>query len=126
MEDGTYLVLVSDEPDAMKLPVLALEREGYSVRRVCPRDIPAKLTGDAVSLIIVDASGPHTHALKVCAALQSHPETADVPVVVMVDSGDEATRRALSGTHAADVLVSPFPSQGLLERVRMVLAPEQR
>ena len=125
MEDGTYLMLVSDEPDAMKLPMLALEREGYSVRRVCPRDFAPGLIGDPVSLVIVDASGPHTNALEVRAALQAHPDTADVPVVVLVDSGDEATRRALSGTRTADVLVSPFPSQGLLERVRMVLAPEQ-
>ena len=89
------------------------------------RDALADARKSPPRLLIADADLPGIDGYSLAEELKEAPESAAVPVLLLVADwdGPDADRVAHAGI--ADVLPKPFEQHGLLERVRALLKPDQ-
>ena len=117
------VLVVVDDPHALRLIRTTLRAEGHSVFVTGdPTDIPDALGTENLQLVLLDLALPGTDGIEL---LQRVPGLADVPVIII--SGydrDETIARALDAG-AEDYLVKPFSPTELAARVRAVLRRRQ-
>jgi len=76
-------------------------------------------------LVILDLLMPYKHGFEVLRELKSHPETRDVPVIILSsNSREEDIVKALNGG-ADDFVVKPFRARELIARARKVLGQKR-
>jgi adenylate cyclase len=106
------ILVVDDDPAAVELLVMILERRGYNV-------VPTSDGADVVRLakelrpqaILLDILMPETDGWAVLNALKADPDVADLPVI-LISMLDEATRGIALG--ASEYLTKPISSEQLL------------
>jgi len=116
IERPEQILIVSTDGPAFRLPVLALETEGYQVAleadaaQVLER---FRRESDAYSLVLVDQAGSIGDALNLCRTLRS--VNPDCRICLLKDTDAEASPRDLSGAGIRDVLSKPLTVRSLLE-----------
>jgi DNA-binding response OmpR family regulator len=122
--DATKLTILvaDDDPDIQSLVVLRLERSGYRVIRASDGQEALDLAlAEHPDLAVLDIMMPKLDGCEVTRSLRSHPETADMPVILLtarVQDGD-VTRGLEAG--ATDYVKKPFSPQELGARVASIL-----
>lgn len=89
-------------------PMLAAD--GRSCLRLAREALP--------DLIVLNVRLPDLPGIEVVQALRADPLTADIPVLMLADTGDAATRLAALRAGADDVLVRPVEDVILMARLR--------
>ena len=123
LDDMKRTILVADDdPDIQSLVVLRLERSGYRVIRASDGEEALALAlAEHPDLAVLDIMMPKLDGCEVTRSLRSHPETADMPVILLtarVQDGD-VTRGLEAG--ATDYVKKPFSPQELGARVASIL-----
>jgi DNA-binding response OmpR family regulator len=123
LDDTKLTILVADDdPDIQSLVVLRLERSGYRVIRASDGQEALDLAlAEHPDLAVLDIMMPKLDGCEVTRSLRSHPETADMPVILLtarVQDGD-VTRGLEAG--ATDYVKKPFSPQELGARVASIL-----
>ena len=123
IDDTKLTILVADDdPDIQSLVVLRLERSGYRVIRASNGEEALELAlAEHPDLAVLDIMMPKLDGCEVTRSLRSHPETADMPVILLtarVQDGD-VTRGLAAG--ATDYVKKPFSPQELGARVASIL-----
>lgn len=123
LDDTKRTILVADDdPDIQSLVVLRLERSGYRVIRASDGEEALALAlAEHPDLAVLDIMMPKLDGCEVTRSLRSHPETADMPVILLtarVQDGD-VTRGLEAG--ATDYVKKPFSPQELGARVASIL-----
>lgn len=72
-------------------------------------------------LILLDLNLPDLSGSSVIRRLRADPRSRDIPVIGLVEGGDDATRQAALAAGADDVIAKPAPDRVLLARVRNLL-----
>lgn len=85
MEQGVRRVVVADDdPDIVDLLTLNLEASGYQVEQAYDgeqaRDVVLRVLPD---LVVLDVMMPKLNGLEVLAALKAHPQTRNIPIVML-------------------------------------------
>ena len=113
--DGRSVLVVDDDPEAAALIAGHLSQAGYQT-------VTAGNGSDAVRLartsrpfaITLDLMMPGMSGLEVMRELKDHPETADVPVIIVTLSEDRETGIALG---AIGIITKPVDREQLIDQV---------
>lgn len=109
-----HILVIDDSLLMREAAKLGLERAGWSTRLA--EDGTAGLTAateDPPAAVLLDLLMPGIDGLEVLRRLRSDPTTADVPVVLLTASPEEAVGHGADG-----VIAKPFPPLELAALVR--------
>jgi two-component system response regulator RpaA len=112
------VLVADDDPDIRKVVAANLEAEGILVDSVSNGwEAQARALQILPDLIILDISMPGRDGLQVMEALQSHPQTKDIPVVFLTARTSDADVWKGWKAGAAYYLTKPFEMAQLMHFV---------
>ena len=116
------ILIVDDEERNRKLLDVLMKAEGYrtvaAVRGQEALDIAAR---DKPDLILLDMMMPGMDGFEVARALKNHPETSEIPLVVVTSLDDPASRQRALAAGADKVLTKPIDRWQLSQHVSSLL-----
>lgn len=113
------IALVADDAQTAAQLVRELAAEGHKVEAW--QDVEgaiAALAGENADLAIVDLGLRAADGLRVCARLRGRPETRNLPVLALVEAGDNARFARALDLGVNDCLTLPLERSEMLARVR--------
>jgi two-component system alkaline phosphatase synthesis response regulator PhoP len=115
------ILIIEDEKDILELLQLYLKREGYDVH--IARDGEAglrKASRERYDLILLDLMLPQVDGLEICRNLRSHPQTSQVPIIMITAKTEESDRIVGLEMGADDYITKPFSPREVLARVKAI------
>jgi two-component system phosphate regulon response regulator PhoB len=116
------ILVVEDEPAIQELVVYNLTKEKYQVTAVGTGEEALRAVEPLrPDLVLLDLMLPGIDGLEVTRRLKAHPNTRDIPVIILTAKGEEAD--VVSGLElgADDYIPKPFSPRVLIARIRAVL-----
>jgi CheY-like chemotaxis protein len=122
MQTAAAILVIDDDEDIRNIIAMALGTLGYSVEVAADGIVASRLLfeGFRPSLVLVDLMMPGVDGESILASMREHPDTADIPAVIM--SGSRATPAKAAELHAHGYLFKPFDFDELARTVARVLA----
>ena len=119
MRDRHVALVVDDDPDIALVCTLQLERAGFDVVEAGDGRAAVDLARTTrPSVILLDHMLPDFDGVEVMRRLQDHPETRDIPVVMLTARTHERDQRAAWKAGVHDYLTKPFDGKALVRAVR--------
>ena len=119
---SNQILVIEDELDIARLLRHYLDREGFRVETFSDGlQGLAQAVKQKPDLLILDLMLPGMDGLEVCRKLRSHPETAQVPIMMLTAKGEESDKVIGLELGADDYLTKPFSPRELIARVRSLL-----
>ncbi len=119
---GARILVVDDEPIAVRLIEAILRREGCEVASAPDGEAGLRRFQEyAPDLVLLDAVLPKLSGFEVCARLR---ESSAVPIIMLSALPNEQDRARCLSLGANDYLGKPFDIDELAARVRAALPPE--
>jgi DNA-binding response OmpR family regulator len=123
----SYILVVEDDRDIAELIRHYLVRAGHSVDVVgSGTEVLPRVRTRMPDLLVLDLMLPGLHGLEICQALRRHPQSADLPVIVVTARAEESDRVAGLELGADDYLTKPFSPKELVARVAALLRRSAR
>jgi two-component system phosphate regulon response regulator PhoB len=116
------ILLVEDDRPLVELLTYHFEREEFQVETT-PNGEDALLMAreSPPDAVILDWMLEGVSGIEVCRRLRRHPETQNVPIIMLTARGEEADRLRGFETGADDYVTKPFSPRELIARVLAVL-----
>jgi len=117
------VLVIDDGPDNRMLLRALLERGGY--RPVLADNGEAGLAcleRETPALVLLDYMMPDMTGPEVARRIRQRPGGADIPIVLLTASADEAHVREALAAGADDFLIKPFDRKVLMARVAATIA----
>ena len=116
------VLIIEDEEDIQILLEYNLREEGFSILQATDGEEGLLQAVEyRPDLILLDWMLPLLSGLEVLRQLRAHPDTRDIPVIMLTAKGEETDRlRGLDGG-ADDYITKPFSPAELLARARALL-----
>lgn len=127
MADPAKILLVDDDPDFVEATKIVLESAPYDVAVAYNGDEALQKVSEVnPDLIILDIIMPEQDGFKVCEALKSDPELAQIPVIMLTSLSQRMGETAFSLTdgmmlEADDYVDKPVTPDDLLNCVKKFL-----
>ncbi len=119
---GKSILLVDDDQEIRELLDLYLTRAGFQVRTVGDgAGFREALDAAASDLLILDVMLPDEDGFSLCRWVRQHPRFAQIPIIMLTASSDEADRIIGLELGADDYLGKPFSPRELLARIKALL-----
>ena len=119
---GKSILLVDDDQDIRDLLDIYLSRAGFQVRTVADgagfRQALDEMPSD---LLILDVMLPDEDGFSLCRWVRQHPRMAQIPIIMLTASSDEADRVIGLELGADDYLGKPFSPRELQARIKALL-----
>ena len=113
------VLLVEDDQAIARNLSLLLQSEGFTVRHAATqKEAHALLESGTFELALIDISLPDGNGFAVCTAVKAR---ADIPVVFLTASGDEASVVTGLNMGADDYITKPFRPMELIARIKATL-----
>ena len=123
---GKSILLVDDDQDIRDLLDTYLSRAGFQVRTVADgagfRQALDEMPSD---LLILDVMLPDEDGFSLCRWVRQHPRLAQIPIIMLTASSDEADRVIGLELGADDYLGKPFSPRELQARIKALLRRAQ-
>lgn len=121
------ILIVEDESNILEALSFILSRAGWDVRGHGKGDDAlveiARLSPD---MLVLDVMLPGRSGFDILADLRAHPDTADLPVLMLTAKGQAKDREHAMALGANGFLTKPFSNTELLEIVQAMGAEIQR
>ena len=125
-QTGKSILLVDDDQEIRELLEAYLSRAGFQVRTVGDgADFRAALGEESADLLILDVMLPDEDGFSLCRWVRQHPRLAQVPIIMLTASSDEADRVIGLELGADDYLGKPFSPRELQARIKALLRRAQ-
>ncbi len=117
------ILIIDDDPDALDLLRLFLDRQGYGVLTA-----PNGVTGTQAALdnqpdlILLDIFLPDINGYKVLEKLRNSPTTREIPVIMIGGRAHQGERLKARKAGADVYLKRPFRPQELLDKIHPLLS----
>ncbi len=119
------LLVADDSPTIHKVVRLALADEDIEVESVDRADdVVERATQFRADLVLADASMPGSSGYQICERLKSRPELQQVPVVLLVATGETYDEREAARVGCDGYLHKPFDMAEFIEMARRLLKLE--
>ena len=117
------ILCVDDDHDITEFLNIILSGEGYEVFSTnSPANIFDLIQKYKPHLILLDVyMGPY-NGMEICKAMRSYIRTEDTPVLII--SSDESIESAVEDYGATDIILKPFNTRELIDKVNSYLSPE--
>ena len=122
------VILVIEQDETLREMIArSLRVGGYLVLEVADGTTALETARDnSISLVLLDPLSLRSAGLEVCRKLRQRPETATIPIVVLVTGEAEIDRIERAGFFADDYLVKPLQWGEVRPRVRAILRRGRR
>ncbi|MCY1284016.1 Transcriptional regulatory protein OmpR [compost metagenome] len=121
-QSGRSILLVDDDQEIRELLETYLSRAGFQVRSVADGQGFRRAMGEeAADLVILDVMLPDEDGFSLCRWVRAHQRLAQVPIIMLTASSDEADRVIGLELGADDYLGKPFSPRELLARIKALL-----
>ena len=115
-------LVADDDADVRELVAFRLEREGYEVLTAADGSQALELTASRVPTVaILDVMMPGLDGYEVTRRMREDPRLADVPVVLLTASVQEAAVTRGFEAGADDYVKKPFSPAEFIERLHQVV-----
>ncbi|HEY4689477.1 MAG TPA: response regulator [Anaerolineae bacterium] len=116
------VLIIDDDPDALTLIGLTLERRGYSVVRASGgSEALTMIESDRPNLVLLDLMMPHMDGYEVCRRIKSDPRLADIPIVMLTAKAQMASQVEGYRVGADDYVTKPVHPDELAAHIQAVL-----
>ena len=117
------ILCVDDDPDITALLNIILVDEGYHVNSASsPSNIFDLIQEHKPDLILLDVyMGPY-NGMQICKAMRSYTRTERTPVLII--TSDNEIEGAVKDFGATDIILKPFNTELLIEKIRSYLPPK--
>ena len=117
------ILLADDSITIQKVVNLTFSDEGINVVTVGNGELALKKLGDeSYDLVLADIFMPGRNGYEVCEHVKSSPQSADVPVILLVGAFEPFDKAEAARVRADGHLTKPFESRILIETVKRMLA----
>ena len=121
-QPGKSILLVDDDQEIRELLQTYLSRAGFQVRTVGDgAGFRLALQEQPADLVILDVMLPDEDGFSLCRWVREHQRLAQMPVIMLTASSDEADRVIGLELGADDYLGKPFSPRELLARIKALL-----
>lgn len=121
------ILIVDDDPLAVKLMKLSLAAEGFEViTALDAREGLLAVQTDQPALILLDIMMPGVDGLEMCRQLRSRPQTANIPIIFLTAKIQLDDKIAGLQAGADDYITKPADPREVVARVKAVLARTKR
>jgi DNA-binding response OmpR family regulator len=125
MSSKTRILVVEDDPNALRILQVALEGEGYQVSTASDGgEALRKAREEKPDLAILDIMLPGIDGYQICRYLRSNPDTATMPVLMLTAKTGGRAQMAGFESGADDYLFKPINLEEVLKRVKALLWAE--
>lgn len=125
-QPGKSILLVDDDQEIRELLQTYLSRAGFQVRTVGDgAGFRLALPEQPADLVILDVMLPDEDGFSLCRWVREHQRLAQMPVIMLTASSDEADRVIGLELGADDYLGKPFSPRELLARIKALLRRAQ-
>ncbi|WP_224243433.1 sensor histidine kinase [Hyalangium gracile] len=122
LRERACILNVNDNPAALYLTSLTLQRAGYEVLEASTGDQALRLAREAPDLILLDVRLPDINGHEVCRRLKADPNTSSIIVLQTSASDVDGTSRTAGLEAGADgYLAQPFEEDELLAWVNALI-----
>lgn len=111
----TKILIADDDPAICDSVQFMLEEEGYDVETTVNGETVYRMTQAYPDLLLLDIWMSGQDGREICKFLKSHPETKDIPIIMISASREIAHSAKSSG--ANDFLEKPFSMDALLQKI---------
>lgn len=116
------ILIVDDDPDALTLIGLTLERRGYSVLKASGgAEALMMIEADPPTLILLDLMMPHMDGYEVCRRIKSDAHLSAIPIVMLTAKAQMASQVEGYRVGADDYVTKPVHPDDLASHIRAVL-----
>ncbi len=117
------ILIVDDEPAALKVLGMALHREGYEVLGAqSGQEALQKAIAEQPDLIILDVMMPDMDGFEACRQIRSTPEIGHIPIILLTALSKVEDKVAGFEAGADDYVSKPVSLKELSARVRVLLS----
>ncbi|MCB1771589.1 MAG: response regulator [Candidatus Competibacteraceae bacterium] len=117
------ILVVDDEPNIVLSLEFLMKQAGFQVRTASDGEAAlAAITAEPPDLVLLDVMMPRKNGYEVCQAIRTHPEWANLRIIMLTAKGREVEREKGLALGADDYITKPFSTQEVVERVRELLA----
>ena len=118
-----HILLVDDEDDIREVATISLEAVGgWAVSSASSgNEAIAKALAEQPDAILLDVMMPDLDGPATFKRLQDHPETRDIPVILLTAKAQAADQRYFAALGVAGVLTKPFDPMKLSGEVSATL-----
>ncbi|OPZ57751.1 MAG: Phosphate regulon transcriptional regulatory protein PhoB [Deltaproteobacteria bacterium ADurb.Bin510] len=118
----TYIAVVDDEPDILKLVTVNLDKAGYQTRGFTSAGkFLDSLDHERPELVVLDLMLPDQDGFEVCRLLRSNQAWSDIPVIMLTARTQEYDKVRGLEIGADDYITKPFSPRELVARLKAVL-----
>ncbi len=119
---GARIIVADDSVTIQKVVELSLSREDVElIPARSGEEVMRKAQESRPDLMLIDHSMPDRSGSELCAALREDPRLRDVPIILMAGTFEPVDEAQVRQVGATDVVVKPFESQTLIEKVKQLL-----
>jgi CheY-like chemotaxis protein len=119
------ILVVDDEPGALILAGIMLERAGFSVLKASSAQTAREtLEHHTPHLILLDITLPDRNGIEVCGWIRQQPPLEKTPVIMLSGLSDGVTIERCKAAGANDFLIKPIRYTDLLAKLKAYLAAE--
>lgn len=116
------LTLVEDDPDLAASLTLALERDGFEVKRYpTGREGLDGILDNPPDIVLLDLNLPDLDGLGVCREIRGTAAVSDLPIIILTARVTESDRVLGLDLGADDYITKPFSLRELKSRIRALL-----
>jgi len=117
------LLLVEDDPTAIRITKLALEKAGYELLVAAngPEGLN-KAREERPDLVILDVMLPGLDGFQVCQDLRAHAQTSEIPILMLSAKAQKSDTDTGLKVGADDYLAKPALPSVLVDRIEKLLA----
>lgn len=122
MTRAARILIVDDEPAIREMVGFALMREGFQFLEAGDADeARARIASGNPDLLLLDWMLPGISGIDLARRLKSHPDTQELPIIMLTARSEEAQKVRGLEIGADDYITKPFSPRELVARVRAVL-----
>ena len=119
---GKRVLVIEDEPNIIEAINFILSRDGWSVdTHSNGHDAVDVVLAKAPNLVILDVMLPGRSGYDILKDLRAHPQTADLPVLMLTARGQNKDRDMAERLGASCFMTKPFTNAEVLEALRSLV-----
>ena len=116
------ILVIEDDPNALRLMVYTLEQEGYQVITASDGlDGLTKAQDEHPDLVVLDVMLPGLDGYEVCRQLRQQTETAALPILMLSAKARQDDKDVGLKMGADDYLAKPADPSAIVDRVKALL-----
>lgn len=122
MSNEKRILVVDDEPHAIRALTFILKKEGYDVYSALNgEEAMARVRESKPDLMFLDVMMPRKNGFEVCQEIKGDPGLSDIYIIMLTAKGQEKDREKGLSLGADEFVTKPFSLTDIVARVRELL-----